>query len=48
MSKKTIFCDECEEECTVSFKGSEEPQFCPFCGSEIDTDWNTTGDEDNP
>lgn len=36
--KKTKYCYECDMEFSVSFKGSDQIQYCPFCGSELDDD----------
>ncbi len=47
MSKKTIYCDECMNEFTLNYKGKEDPQYCVFCGSELDLDWNSDETEEN-
>ena len=41
MAKRTIFCENCDSEFIVTFKGEEEPNHCVFCGEEVDVAWNT-------
>ena len=41
MPKKQIFCDSCEAEFTISYKGDLEIKFCPMCGDELDLGWNS-------
>lgn len=31
----TLFCDSCEQEFVLKFKGRILPQVCPFCAEEI-------------
>ncbi len=47
MPKKLIFCESCQKEYTVSYKGQEEPTFCPFCGDNVDLEWSADDGEDN-
>lgn len=42
MTKRIIYCENCENEYKVQFKTDDEPKFCPFCSEEIDIDWNTS------
>lgn len=42
MPKKALYCEECQVDCTVSYKGDSEIHHCPFCGAEIDVDWYAT------
>lgn len=46
MPKRVLYCDECDQDFTVSFKGSNEPSKCPFCGEDIDTEWNSSPEDD--
>lgn len=46
MPKKILFCEECDAEYTIQYKGNDKPSTCPFCGSEIDLGWNSDDDEE--
>lgn len=40
MAKKKIFCDSCNNECTIVYKDTEDQiEFCPFCGEPVLGDW---------
>ena len=43
--KKTKFCFECDTEFSVSFKGNEPVQFCPFCSASLDADEEAFDDD---
>lgn len=44
--KKEKYCYECDTNFTVTFKGSDPVQFCPFCGSALEEDEETFDDND--
>tara|TARA_B100000989_G_scaffold177497_1_gene133284 strand:+ start:873 stop:1028 length:156 start_codon:yes stop_codon:yes gene_type:complete len=48
MKKKLIYCDSCEAEFKINHDMDEEyyqVKFCPFCGSEIDEEYEDDIDE---
>lgn len=47
MPKRVLYCESCDKEYTISFKGDDEPCVCPWCGEDIDTDWNSSEEKED-
>ena len=43
--KLKCYCEECNTEYSVHYKGKTPPTNCPWCQSEIDLNWNADVNE---
>lgn len=44
--KKEYVCYNCDMHFTVSFKGNDPVEFCPFCGQTLDNDDSNVFEDD--
>ncbi len=47
MPRREFVCQECDMDYVISYRGSEDPGSCPFCGAEVSLD-ETNEFEDEP
>jgi len=39
---KKIFCENCDSDFTIRSVCENEIKFCPFCGNNVDDEWNVS------